>query len=335
VSRRNQIIVIAIVLIAIGFVLPRYFPFGAEAVASSVTLPPELMFVVSLPFTLPIVGSAVPITNTLITAWIVIIFLTLFAYFSTRKMSLVPGGLQNVMEAIVEAILGLAESVAGERARMFFTLVATIFIYALFSNLIGLIPGFGPIGTITLEQGQAPPVGIYTIGDAPAFAQNPPETGVPILAPFVRAPSTDINYPLAFALIAMAMVEFWGMQALGVLGYWEKFFNFRRLGKFIGGLFRGKVVVGDLAFGFIDIFIGLVELVSEAGKIIAFTFRLFGNIFAGEVVLLIMSFLFLMLPLVFYGLELFVGVIQAFVFAILTLAFATIATTPHAGEAEH
>lgn len=334
-SRRNQIIVIAIVLIALGFVLPSFFPFGAEAVASSVTLPPEVMFVVNLPFSLPIVGSSLPITNTLITTWIVMVILTLFAYFSTRKMSLTPTGLQNVMEAIIDAILGLAESVAGPRARKFFTLVATIFIFALLSNLIGLIPGFGPIGTITLEGSQTAPKGIAIVGDAPGFALNPPETGIPILAPFVRAPSTDINFPLAFALIAMTMVEFWGMQALGVLSYWGKFFNFKRLVKFIGGVFKGKFVIGDLLFGFIDIFIGIVELVSEIGKIIAFTFRLFGNIFAGEVVLLIMSFLFLMLPLIFYGLELFVGVIQAFVFAILTLAFATIATTPHVGEAEH
>jgi F-type H+-transporting ATPase subunit a len=119
-----------------------------------------------------------------------------------------------------------------------------------------------------------------------------------------------------------------------LLGYLSKFFNFARVGKFFGGLVRGKPQMGDLAFGLIDVFVGLVELVSEVAKIIAFTFRLFGNIFAGEVLLLIMSFLFLALPLIFYGLEVFVGGIQGFVFAILTLAFMSIATTPHGGE-EH
>ncbi len=334
-SGRNRIIIIAVVLIAVGFILPRFLPFGAEAVASSVTLPPEIMFNVGLPFALPLIGSVLPITNTLLTTWVVMIIITLITFFGTRNMKLFPGGLQNVLEYGIEAIVGLTESVAGPRARKFFVLVATIFIFALFSNLIGLIPGFGPIGTITLEPGMAVPKGIFIIGDAPTFALNPPETGVPILAPFVRAPSTDINFPLGFALIAMLMVEVWGMQGLGVLRYWEKFFNFRRLFAFFGSLLRGKFNGTDLYMGLIDIFIGLVELVSEVGKIIAFTFRLFGNIFAGEVVLLIMSFLFLALPLIFYGLELFVGVIQAFVFAILTLAFATIATTPHAGEAEH
>jgi F-type H+-transporting ATPase subunit a len=204
------------------------------------------------------------------------------------------------------------------------------------SNLIGLIPGFGPIGTITLAEGHPAPKSIAILGETHLFAAQEEEPGsAPILAPFFRSPSTDINTTLAIALIAMFLVQLFGIQALGFLGYFGKFFNFARIGRFFGGLFTGKAKGGDLAFGFLDVFIGLIEFISEIAKIFAFTFRLFGNIFAGEVVLLIMSFLFLALPLVFYGFEVFVGFIQGFVFAVLTLAFMTIATTSHASEEHH
>ncbi len=334
-SGRTRILLLLVLFLAFA-VLIKNLPFGPEAVASSVTVSPEVMFDIptgtGLPLNAPGHGDDLRITNTILTAWIVMIILTALAYFSTRNMQLVPSGLQNVMEMAVESIMGLAESVAGDRARKFFVVVATIFIFVLFSNLIGLIPGFGPIGTITLE-GNPMPMGIIDLGPANGFAPNPPETGVPILAPFVRAPSTDVNFTLAIALTAMFLVEAWGMQMTGIGRYWLRFFRFGQIISFFRGLAAGKPKVGQLAMGLIDFFVGLIELVSEFAKLIAFTFRLFGNIFAGEVVLLIMSFLFAALPVIFYGFELFVGFVQAFVFAILALAFMTIATTPHeAGE---
>lgn len=326
-----------IVLIVIAVLVKIFIPFDTKAVQSSVAIAPEVLFEIQLPFNLPLIGSVFPISNTLLTTWAVLILITLFAFFSTRKMSMVPGGLQNIMEMLIEWLAGLSESVAGpERGKKFFIIPATIFILVLFSNLVGLIPGFGPIGIISLAANQQPPSGIVVLGDAPsAFVVRAPEGDVNVLAPIVRAPSTDVNLPLALALIAMVMVEYYGISMLGLLHYLGKFFNFKRLGKFFGGLLRGKFNLGDLGFGLIDAFAGLVELFSELGKVVAFTFRLFGNIFAGEVVLLIMSFLFLLLPFIFYGLELFVAVIQAFVFCVLAIAFMTIATTPHAGEAEH
>lgn len=326
-----------VVLVAIAVLVKIFIPFETQAVQASVAIAPEVLFEIHLPFALPLVGTVFPISNTLLTTWIVLVLIVLFSYFSTRKMSLVPSGLQNIMEMLIEWLAGLTESVAGpERGKKFFTIPATIFILVLFSNLVGLIPGFGPLGVISLPNNQQPPNGIIVLGDAPsAFVTHESEGGTPVLAPFVRAPSTDVNLPLALALVAMVMVEFYGIQMLGLLHYLGKFFNFKRLAHFFGGLFRGKFSGGDLGFGLIDAFAGLVELFSELGKVVAFTFRLFGNIFAGEVVLLIMSFLFLLLPFVFYGLELFVAVIQAFVFCVLAIAFMTIATTPHAGEAEH
>jgi F-type H+-transporting ATPase subunit a len=326
-----------LVLIVIAVLVKIFIPFETTAVQASVAIAPEVLFEIQLPFALPLIGSVFPISNTLLTTWIVMILIALLAFLSTRGMTLLPGGLQNIMEMLIEWLAGLSESVAGpERGRKFFTIPATIFILVLFSNLMGLIPGFGPIGIISLATNQQPPNGILILGNAPsAFVVHQAEGGVPVLAPFVRAPSTDVNLPLALALIAMVMVEFYGIQMLGLLHYLGKFFNFKRLGKFVMGLIRGKLSLGDLGFGLIDAFAGLVELFSELGKVVAFTFRLFGNIFAGEVVLLIMSFLFLLLPFVFYGLELFVAVIQAFVFCVLAIAFMTIATTPHAGEADH
>lgn len=317
--RNPKFIGFVLALIVVAVLVKVLIPFETAAVQASVAIAPEVLGELHL-------GSFVlPVSNTLLTSWIVMILIALFAILSTRNMSLVPSGLQNIMETLIEFIIGLTESVAGpERGRKFFPIVATIFIYVLFSNLVGLIPGFGPIGIINVHDEHDVPKGITIVGDAPDIIQTHEEEGAsPILAPILRAPSTDVNMPLALALISVLMTQVYGMQAQG-LKYWTRFFSF------------GRLLKGNIAFGLIDVFVGLVELVSEVGKIIAFTFRLFGNVFAGEVVLLIMSFLFLLLPFIFYGLELFVAVIQAFVFAILTTAFMTIATTEHQAEgAEH
>ncbi len=133
--------------------------------------------------------------------------------------------------------------------------------------------------------------------------------------PILRSPSADLNVTLAFAIVAVIMIQVFGFQALGV-GYLTKFFNFRE-----GGM------------GF---FVGILEFISEIVRIVAFAFRLFGNIFAGEVILVVMAFLFpYILPLPFYGLELFVAFMQAFIFSVLTLVFMSIATIGHGGHDEH
>jgi F-type H+-transporting ATPase subunit a len=131
----------------------------------------------------------------------------------------------------------------------------------------------------------------------------------------LRAPSSDLNVTLAFALWAVITIQVFGFQALGV-SYLTKFFNFRE--------------------GAMGAFVGILELISEFVRIIAFAFRLFGNIFAGEVILVVMSFLFpYLLPLPFYGLEVFVAFIQALVFSILTMVFMLLATLSHGGHDEH
>jgi len=141
---------------------------------------------------------------------------------------------------------------------------------------------------------------------------------VGFVAPFLRGVNTDVNATFSYALWSAIFVEAWGIATLGLFGYGSKFFNFKTLLK------------GDIVNGIIDLFVGLLELVSELSRLISFTFRLFGNIFAGEVLLFMMSFLvpFLIVD-IFYGLELFVGLIQAFVFSMLTLVFAVMAITGH------
>ena len=148
----------------------------------------------------------------------------------------------------------------------------------------------------------------------------PPGSFSGALSPYFRSVNTDINAPLAIAIFSFIFVEFWGLQSLGP-GYLKKFVA-------IDAFKKGPM-------GVIDIFVGLLEFVSELSRTVSFTFRLFGNVFAGEVLLMMMSFVvpFLLVD-VFYGLELFVGLIQAFVFAILTLVFAVTAVSHH-GDGDH
>ncbi|MDA1256324.1 MAG: F0F1 ATP synthase subunit A [Chloroflexi bacterium] len=138
---------------------------------------------------------------------------------------------------------------------------------------------------------------------------------VGILVPYLRGANTDVNTTLAIALVAMVTVQIWGFRSLGFRGYGGKFINIRQ---------------GPIFFA-----VGLLEIIGELARTVSFTFRLFGNMFAGEVLLVAMAFLFPLIGIVpFIGLELFVGVIQAFIFAMLTLVFGVMATIGH-GEEEH
>ena len=133
-----------------------------------------------------------------------------------------------------------------------------------------------------------------------------------ILVPYLRGSSTDLNMTLAIAIFAMVSVQFWGIKTLGIGGYWDKF---------IGNPFKRNPI---------DLFVGVLELVGEFIKIVSFTFRLFGNMFAGEILLIAMGFLFPLIGMIpFIGLELFVGFIQAIIFSVLTLMFGAFAIMPH------
>jgi len=294
---RNRIIalVVSIALLALGIFLPFSRPpilVAAEPIPS-----PEN------PWTF---FGLFPITNALLTTWLTMLFLVVFAFVVSRNMELVPKGLQNAMEMIIEAIYGLVEDVAGARlAPAFFPLVATIFLFVLVSNWIDLLtPILAAVGFRQVHEGKD------------------------VMIPLLRSPSTDLNFTLALALISVTVTQAWGIRELGIVHYAGKFINingFRHFFRVLTGREEGSAT-GALMMGFLDFYIGIVEMISELAKIISFSFRLFGNIFAGEVLLLVMpSFLSMFLILPFLGLEVFVGLIQAFIFAVLTLAFMTMA----------
>ncbi|MCL5265040.1 MAG: F0F1 ATP synthase subunit A [Chloroflexi bacterium] len=271
-----------------------------------------------------------PITNTMTAAWATIIVLSLLFLFATRNMRMIPGRLQAFAEMIVETLLGLCESVAGkEKGRAFFSLVATFFLFIMISNWMGLLPGYGTIGVKEnepahveqqVEQSKEHSAAVVTNAverkdGAAATAES--SKGEELLLPLFRSANTDLNTTLALALVSVLATQFFGVKALGAGSYAGKFLNFKSP---------------------IDFFVGLLEIISEVAKIISFSFRLFGNIFAGEVLLGVMAFLIpWVASLPFMGLELFVGAIQAFVFMMLTLVFLTLATIGHGAEhgAEH
>lgn len=152
-------------------------------------------------------------------------------------------------------------------------------------------------------------------------ADLPGDPNLFVVTPFVRAAATDLNLTVALALIAVVAVQIFGVWSLGP-DYFQKFFNLRALGN-----------LGKNPMGLMDFAVGLLEVVSEFSRVLSFAFRLFGNIFGGQVLLFVMAFLVAtMLPVVFYAFELFVGLIQAFVFAMLTLAFSAQAMVGHGDE---
>lgn len=234
-----------------------------------------------------------PVTNSFLIGFLVSLGMVLVTWFIFRKKELVPRGLQNVFELIVEELLSFIESVTEDKAqaKKYFPLIATIFLFVLFSNWIGLLPGLGTVGLSHIKDGHS------------------------TIIPFLRSTSADLNFTLALSLIAVITVQFTGIVALGIIGYGKKF---------LVSPFHKPYVIGTI--------VGILELVSEVGKTISFTFRLFGNVFAGEVLLTVMLHLVpFFLPLPFMFLEIFVGLIQAVVFSMLTLVFLKMATIP----AEH
>lgn len=227
-------------------------------------------------------------TNSVLLSTFALILLAVIAVVLNRKLAFVPGAGQNVAELVMGGALGLMDSVLGDRktSEKYFPLVFTVFLFILFSNWLGLLPGVGSIV-------------FHSVG----------REAVPLL----RSPASDLNFTLALALIVVTFVNAFGVAAVGVKSRLSVFFNFK---------------------GPIEFFIGILELISECAKIISFSFRLFGNVFAGEVLLAIMAFLVpYLVPLPFMFLEIFVGFIQAFIFGMLTLVFVAMAVTH--GEEQH
>ncbi len=276
------------------------------------------------------------ITNALLTAWLVMLLLIWLAWSATRRMpkdldkastsELIPSGVQNFMEMVVEALYDLVKEIAGKWTPKIFPVAATIFLFVLAANWGGILPGFGSIGLLE-EPHEAGVTGYEAHGailtGIPATADAAAEHAAGyIVIPFLRAPSSDLNFTLALAIVAVVLTQIFGVQSLG-RSYFKKFFD-------LSGFKEGALMGG------IGLFVGVLEVISELSRLLSFSFRLFGNVFAGEVLLLVMAFLipyFASLP--FYGLELFVGFIQAAVFMMLAVVFMSMATQGHGSEEHH
>jgi F-type H+-transporting ATPase subunit a len=267
------------------------------------------------------------LVNTLPTLAVTIVLLVWVAFAANRSLKksantdLVPRGIGNVVEAILEMLYNLTEGSAGKYTKMIFPWFATIMIYVLFANLLKLLPGFESIGVLHPAHGEG--YAIKSLGGAwSLLTPEKVEEGGYILAPFFRGISVDLNFTASLALISVVMIQVIGFRAQG-LGYLSKFFNTRRM-------FQVPF------FGAMDFLVGLLELISELSKILSFAFRLFGNMFAGVVLVAIVASLLgniSILPAMIMMFELFVGVIQAFVFGMLTMVFMAQATQGH-GEHE-
>ncbi len=233
---------------------------AAEAAAHTPAPPAELLFHV----------FGLPVTNSIVTAWIVIAIIVLFAFFSTRTMRTVPTGLQNVWELIIETWVNISEQTMGRRrGRRFMPLIATAFLFILFSNWFGTLP----IGYITVHNAEGHVV------------------------PLLRSSDSDLNVTAAMAIMMILIAEVFELRSLGLLGY-----------------VKGLLIPNPMRW--LEIFTRPLSL----------SFRLFGNIFAGEVLLATMLGVAPFVLFVFIALELFVGLIQALIFSMLSLVFLSIAT---------
>ena len=228
-----------------------------------------------IPETITKIGG-LAITNTLFTSWLVVLLIVFLAWLVGRKISEVPNALQNGVELIFEKMFDFFETVAGtrEKAEKFFPLVATVFIFILTANWIGILPGMGSIGFHRGEE----------------------------FIPIFRSINSDLNMTLAIALLVVVAAHIFGVIGIGMKGHISKFLSFK----------------SPMAF-----FTGILELIGEFSRILSFSFRLFGNVFAGEVLLVIIGSLIpYVAPVPFLGMELFVGFIQALILSTFTEAHA-------------
>ncbi len=234
------------------------------------------------------------VTNTMLSAWLTSLIMLVFFIGAARKPKLIPGRLQALVEMLFELVLNFASGILGpEMGRRAFPVVATIFFFVLFNAWIAifLIPIYQAVG-----------FGAHVGGE------------FKLATHLIRPAGTDLNMPLALALVSFVFVEYWGLRAHG-FGYLKKFFAF-------GDILRGR------PSGLINVFVGLLELVSEFVRIVSFTFRLFGNMTAGEILVVMITFLVPFVATQFvFGLELLVGLIQSVIFAGLTLVFLSVAVS--------
>jgi F-type H+-transporting ATPase subunit a len=250
------------------------------------------------------------ITNSMVVTIVVALLIILMAQAATSNVQLIPSGLQNFVELLVESLYGFFESILGpDMVKQTFWFFGTIFIFILFSNWFGLIPGLGTVGFDVGSDGH-------------------------VHKPILRGVNADLNMTLAMAALFMVLWLYWSLKTIGVGGFLGHIFNVKGHG---GGFFGIFLVV-------VFIFVGLIEVVSIGVRPVALTFRLYGNVFAGENILeTVMNLGNGVVPYIggaiavlpFYVLEILVGLVQALVFALLTSVFTALMCEHHGDEHAH
>lgn len=243
------------------------------------------------------------VTNSLLNSWLVVFLILIICVVLNKKIKQIPGKLQSIFEMIVEGFLGIFDSVTGSRKKslQFFPLVFAFFVYILFNNWLGLLPGVGSVGQVVNENGHE------------------------LFVPYFRGGMADLNTTLALAIIGVVASHIFGVIAIGAWSYLNKFINIKAFLEIPKKIMKDPAI---LIVNPIKAFVGLIEVIGEIAKVASLSFRLFGNVFAGEVLLASMSAILAFgLPIPFMFLEILVGVIQALIFAMLILAYLTMSTT--------
>jgi F-type H+-transporting ATPase subunit a len=242
-------------------------------------------------------------TNSWLNSLLVVVIVVIFGLSLKGRIKMVPKGFQNLLEMAIESLLDLFDNVTNSRQKSlrFAPLVLSFFFFILLNNWLGLLPGVGTIGKIVLEHGEA------------------------VFVPFFRGGTADLNTTLALALIGIFMTHVFGVTTLGFWHHFNKFVNLQAFIDIPRKIIKDPTIILTNP---IKAFVGLIEIIGEAAKVASLSFRLFGNIFAGELLLVSMSAIMAFgAPIPFMFLEIIVGLIQAFIFSILILTYLSINTS--------
>lgn len=245
------------------------------------------------------------ITNSLLTSWLAVLVIIIFCLVLRLKIKKIPGKIQHIFEILLNGALELCDQVTNNRkiSTRILPLVLSLFIFILVNNWLGLLPLVGSVGFLTQEAGYS------------------------LFIPLFRAGTADLNMTLALSLMIVLGSNIFGILMVGLWKTFNKYVNIKALGSILTRVRKDPTV---LIVAPISVFVGLLELVGEMAKIASLSFRLFGNIFAGEVLLASMSAIFLyVLPGPFLFLEIFIGLIQALIFSLLATVYFTIAAQDH------
>ena len=244
------------------------------------------------------------ITNALLTSWVVVIVIIIVSFILRSKLQEIPGKIQNLFEIIIESALSLCDQVTNDRAlsMKIFPIAISVFFFILINNWFGILP-LGGLGLI--EKG---------------------ETGA-VFVPFLRGGTADINTTIALAIMAVLGANIFGVFSIGIWKTFNKYVNLNVIGQIAKKIRKDPtiIIVAPITF-----FVGLIEIIGEFAKIASLSFRLFGNVFAGEVLLVSMAALVgYIIPIPFLFLEILVGLIQALIFSILLVVYFTIGATDY------